>query len=89
MKLDKASKEKLVTEFKQHGKDTGSPTVQIALLTSRINNLSEHFKVHKKDVHSRQGLLKLVNKRRRLLKYLRDNNVEGYREVVKKLDLRK
>jgi len=78
-----------VAGFKQHGKDTGSSAVQVALLTSRINNLTEHFKVHKKDVHSRHGLLKLVNKRRRLLKYLRDNDEDKYREVVKKLELRK
>lgn len=89
MKLDNENRQKLVSGFKLHTKDTGSPAVQVALLTSRINNLTEHFKVHKKDIHSRQGLLKLVNKRRRLLKYLKDNNEEKYREVVKKLELRK
>ena len=89
MILEKKDKEKLMSTFKAHGSDTGSPAVQIALLTYRINNLTGHFKVHKKDHHSRQGLLKLVNKRRRLLKYLKDNDEDRYREVVKKLELRK
>jgi small subunit ribosomal protein S15 len=87
--LDQKEKEKAMGTLRAHGKDTGSPAVQIALLTYRINNLTEHFKLHKKDHHSRQGLLKLVNKRRRLLQYLKDNDEEKYREVVKKLDLRK
>jgi len=89
VKQENADKTKLIDGFRGHGKDTGSPAVQVALLTSRINNLTGHFKVHKKDVHSRQGLLKMVNKRRRLLKYLKDNDEEKYREVVKKLELRK
>lgn len=89
MVLDKKAKGELISDFKVHGKDTGSPTVQVALLTYRINNLTEHFKTHKKDHHSRQGLLKLVNKRRRLLQYLKDNDEKRYREVVKKLELRK
>jgi len=87
--LEHVKKEKVTNDLKLHDKDTGSPAVQIALLTCRINNLTEHFKVHKKDVHSRQGLLKLVNKRRSLLKYLKDNDDERYRDVVKKLELRK
>lgn len=89
MTLENVKKEKVTDDLKLHGKDTGSPAVQIALLTCRINNLTEHFKVHKKDVHSRHGLLKLVNKRRSLLKYLKDNDDERYRDVVKKLELRK
>jgi len=87
--LDKTKKDMVVGELKFHTKDTGSPAVQIALLTSRINNLTEHFKMHKKDIHSRHGLLMLVNKRRRLLKYLKDNDENKYKEVVKKLELRK
>jgi len=87
--VENAKKEKVTDDLKLHDKDTGSPAVQIALLTCRINNLTEHFKVHKKDVHSRHGLLKLVNKRRSLLKYLKDNDDERYRDVVKKLELRK
>lgn len=89
MKQDNADKTKLIDGLRGHAKDTGSPAVQVALMTSRINYLTEHFKVHKKDIHSRQGLLKLVNKRRRLLKYLKDNDEEKYREVVKELELRK
>ena len=69
--------------------DTGSPEVQIALLTDRINHLTEHFKTHKKDNHSRQGLLKLVGRRRRLLRYLQDNDVERYRALIAKLGLRR
>jgi len=87
--LDKTKKDKAVGELKLHTKDTGSPAVQITLLTSRISNLAEHFKMHKKDIHSRHGLLMLVNKRRRLLKYLKDNDENKYKEVVKKLELRK
>jgi small subunit ribosomal protein S15 len=87
--VTKNEKGKALGDFKAHSKDTGSPAVQVALLTCRINNLTEHFKIHKKDHHSRQGLLKLVNKRRRLLKYLRENDLDRYKEVVKKLDLRK
>ena len=89
MVLTKDKTDKLLVDFKLHGKDTGSPSVQIALLTCRINNLTTHFKTHKKDVHSRQGLLRLVNKRRCLLKYLKDNDEQRYREAVKKLELRK
>ncbi len=89
MEVSKEKKEKAVEGFKLHGNDTGSPAVQIALLTHRINGLTEHFKVHRKDMHSRQGLLKLVNKRRGLLKYLKDNDEKKYREIIEKLELRK
>ena len=78
--------------IKQYGKtegDTGSPEVQIALLTARISELTEHFKVHKKDFHSRQGLLTLVGRRRHLLKYLQNTEVQRYRAIIEKLGLRK
>lgn len=83
------NKETIVKEFKSHDKDTGSPEVQVALLTERIKNLTEHLKSHKKDHHSRVGLLKMVGQRRRLLNYLSKKNIERYRNVVKKLGLRK
>lgn len=72
-----------------HGKDTGSPEVQVALMTARIEYLTEHFKTHKKDHHSRRGLLKLVGQRRKLLDYLKKKDVERYRTVVQRLGLRK
>jgi small subunit ribosomal protein S15 len=72
-----------------HESDTGSPEVQVALLTERINGLSEHFKVHEKDHHSRRGLLKLVSQRRRLLNYLRSNELDRYRALIEKLGLRR
>ncbi len=87
--LTKDSKKKLIGEYKQHEKDTGSPSVQIALLTERINALTEHFKTHKHDHNSRQGLLKLVSLRRRLLDYLKKNNETEYKKIIEKLDLRK
>lgn len=74
---------------RRHDSDTGSPEVQIALLTDRINHLTEHLKVHKKDHHSRRGLLMLVGRRRRLLDYLASTNVEGYRALIAELDLRR
>ena len=79
----------LVSEYAQAPKDTGSPEVQIALLTERITNLTEHFKTHAKDNHSRRGLLMLVNKRRSLLDYLRRTDAERYSELIAKLGLRK
>jgi len=82
-------KTNIVTTFRRHGTDTGSPEVQIALLTKRIAYLAEHFKTHKKDHHSRRGLLKLVGKRRRLLDYLKNKDVDRYRKVVADLKLRK
>ena len=82
-------KQATITEHRTHDTDTGSPEVQIALLTARINELNEHLKLHKKDHHSRRGLLKLVGQRRRLQTYLRDNDVERYRAINAKLGLRR
>jgi len=87
--LLKTKKTEVIDNFKIHPKDTGSPTVQIALLTERINYLGEHFKAHKKDFHSRLGLLKLLGKRRRLLAYLQKTNPQKYQETIEKLQLRK
>jgi len=78
-----------ISEHRQHDTDTGSPEVQIALLTDRINHLTEHLKVHKKDHHSRRGLLMLVGRRRRLLDYVKKNDVERYRAIIAKLGLRR
>ena len=78
-----------ITEHRRHDSDTGSTEVQIALLTERIQHLTEHLKTHKKDHHSRRGLLMLVGRRRRLLDYLRSNNVEGYRTLIAKLGIRR
>ena len=89
MVLVKEQKSKLISDFKIHEKDTGSPSVQIALLTERINSLSEHFKAHKRDHHSRRGLLRMVSVRRRLLEYLKRKDKKEYQEIVKKLDLRR
>ena len=85
----KEVKEKLVTDFQLHNNDTGSSQVQIALLTQRITELTEHFKVHKKDNHSRRGLLKLVSQRRKHLDYLKRTDIEQYHEMVKRLGLRR
>ena len=85
----KEMKEQIISKYKLHENDTGSPEVQIALLTERINHLNEHLKMHKKDHHSRRGLLKMVGQRRGLLNYLQDNNIERYREIIEKLNLRK
>jgi len=87
--LTQARKKEVVQSFRTHDTDTGSPEVQIALLSERIAYLTEHFKVHKKDHHSRRGLLKLVGQRRRLLNYLRRKDVNRYREVISKLGIRK
>ncbi|MFA6000524.1 MAG: 30S ribosomal protein S15 [Thermoleophilia bacterium] len=89
MVLSKEDKESVMGKFSSHEGDTGSPEVQVALLTERINYLTEHLKTHKKDHHSRRGLLKMVGKRRRLLTYLQDKNVNRYRTLVKDLGLRK
>ena len=83
------SKQEIVAEFGKNPQDTGSTEVQIALLTDRINHLTGHLKTHSKDFHSRAGLLKMVGKRRRLLNYLKDRNVDGYRELIEKLGIRK
>lgn len=87
--MDKEKKTQIIEEYKRHDGDTGSPEVQIALLTERINHLNEHLKVNKKDNHSRRGLLKMVGARRGLLDYLKRNDLEKYREVIARLELRK
>jgi small subunit ribosomal protein S15 len=87
--LDPEHKKEIIENFQTHGTDTGSPEVQIALLSSRIGYLTEHFKIHKKDHSSRRGLLKLVGQRRRLLDYLRNRDVERYRKIIKELGIRK
>ena len=84
-----AGKSEIIEKFKLHDGDTGSPEVQIALLTERIVHLTEHFKFHKKDHHSRRGLLKLVGQRRRMLDYLKKKDLERYRAVIKELGLRR
>ncbi|MDD3906336.1 MAG: 30S ribosomal protein S15 [Candidatus Omnitrophica bacterium] len=89
MALVKEKKKELIEKFKEHEKDTGSPSVQIALLTERINSLSDHFKAHKRDHHSRRGLLRMVSTRRSLLAYLKNNDEKEYHEIIKRLDLRK
>ncbi len=89
MSLIKETKDKLIGDYKMHERDTGSAAVQIALVTERINSLAEHFKVHKKDHHSRQGLLRLINQRRKLLQYLSKEDREQYEKLIKKLKLRK
>jgi small subunit ribosomal protein S15 len=87
--LDAEKRQGIISQYKLHEKDTGSPEVQIALLSARIEYLTEHFKVHKKDHHSRRGLLKLVGQRRRLLDYVKKKDVERYRAVIQRLGLRK
>lgn len=87
--MTKERKQEIINTYKRDEKDTGSPEVQVALLTERINELTEHLKVHKKDNHSRRGLLKMVGKRRNLLNYLAKKDVNRYREIVAKLGLRK
>lgn len=89
MSLEKGKKEAIISNFKIHDKDTGSPEVQIAILSERISYLTEHFKVHKHDHHSRRGLLKLVSQRRSLLDYLKGNNKARYEKVVERLGLRR
>jgi len=86
---EQEKKAELVTKFRQHEKDTGSPEVQVALLSERINMLTEHFKIHKKDHHSRRGLLKLVSHRRRLLDYLKKKDVNRYKKLIENLGIRK
>ena len=88
MALHPTQKQEIIREFQQHEGDTGSPEVQVALLTRRIQYLTEHFKTHKHDHHSRRGLLKLVGQRRRLLQYLKKTDLERYRALVQKLGLR-
>ena len=86
--LETNIKQIIIDEFKTHEGDTGSPEVQIAILTRRINDLNEHLRVHKKDHHSRRGLLKMVGKRRNLLRYLKNSDTERYRTLIKKLQIR-
>lgn len=89
MTLQTQKKKEIIEKFASHANDTGSPEVQIALLSHRITYLTEHFKSHKKDHHSRRGLLKLVGQRRRLLNYLSSKSVDRYRAVIKELGIRK
>lgn len=89
MALEREKKQTIIGSFQTHEKDTGSPEVQIAILSERINYLTEHFKTHSKDHHSRRGLLKLVSQRRRLLDYLKGNNKQRYEKVVERLGLRR
>lgn len=86
--IDKEKKQQLVEEFKQHDADTGSTEVQVAILTSRIRELTEHMKIHKKDFHSRRGLLIMVGKRRKLLQYLKDRDFARYQNLIQRLGLR-
>ena len=87
--LETEKKQEIINEFKKHESDTGSPEVQIAILTARITYLTEHFKTHKKDHHSRRGLLKLVGQRRRLLDYLKGKEVARYKTVIERLGIRR
>ena len=89
MAISQERKNELINEYKVHETDTGSPEVQIAVLTEQINNLNEHLRTHKKDHHSRRGLLKMVGKRRNLLTYLRNKDVQRYRVLINKLGLRR
>ncbi len=89
MGVDKDVIEKIVKEFGKHEKDTGSPEVQIAILTAEIKNLTEHLRVHKHDYHNKRALLRMVGRRKKLLKYLREKDFERYRKVIQKLGLRK
>ena len=87
--LLKEEKSKVIAEYATHEGDTGSPEVQIAILTKRINDLTEHLKTHKKDHHSRRGLLKMVGQRRNLLNYVMKKDIERYRSIIKRLNIRK
>src|SRR5499426_424251 len=87
--LGTTRKKEVITKYAVHGKDTGSPEVQVALLSERINYLTEHFKTHAKDHHSRRGLLKLVGQRRRLLDYLKGKDTDRYSDLIKRLGIRK
>lgn len=89
MTLDKVAKTKVMGDFQRSSGDTGSPEVQVALLSARITDLSEHFKTHAHDVHSRRGLLKMVSRRRKLLDYLKATNTPSYQELITRLELRR
>ena len=89
MAISQERKNEIISEFKTHENDTGSPEVQVAILTEQITTLNDHLREHKKDYHSRRGLMKMVGKRRNLLNYLRENDVQRYRELIQKLGLRR
>ncbi len=89
MALNTEAKKAIMAEFKLHDSDTGSPEVQVALLTTRIKEITEHLKIHKKDYHTRRGLLKLIGQRRRLLDYIMKKDIARYRKLIKTLELRK
>jgi small subunit ribosomal protein S15 len=89
MGLAKEKKLEILGKYRQHDSDTGSPEVQVALVTTRINELNEHFKIHRKDFHSRRGLLQLIGQRRRLLNYLKGKSLSRYKELIGSLGLRK
>lgn len=89
MVFAKVDKEKVITKYQHHTTDTGSPEVQIAILTEKLNDLTEHLNKNKKDFHSKQGLLKMVGRRRRLLNYLKNKDINKYREIIESLNLRK
>ncbi|MBL3540532.1 30S ribosomal protein S15 [Aminivibrio sp.] len=86
--LEKDKKQGIISEYRTHSTDTGSPEVQVAMLTQRIRDLTEHLKIHKKDFHSRRGLLKMVGTRRKLLRYLRDKDFNRYKTLIERLGLR-
>ncbi|MDD2453745.1 MAG: 30S ribosomal protein S15 [Synergistaceae bacterium] len=86
--LEKEKKQGIIEDFRTHGADTGSPEVQVAMLTQRIRDLTEHLKIHTKDFHSRRGLLKMVGTRRKLLRYLREKDFNRYRTLIERLGLR-
>lgn len=88
MRLSNAEKSGIIEKFKREAQDTGSPEVQIALLTARVTSLTEHLKLHKKDFHSRRGLMGMVNRRRKLLRYLKRTNADIYQKVIQELNLR-
>jgi small subunit ribosomal protein S15 len=87
--MEKVKKAEIIDSYKVHEGDTGSPEVQVAILTERINHLNEHLQIHKKDHHSRRGLLKMVGQRRRMLNYLKTKDIERYRKLIASLNLRK
>ncbi|ARJ51722.1 MULTISPECIES: 30S ribosomal protein S15 [Staphylococcus] len=89
MAISQERKNELIKEYRTHETDTGSPEVQIAVLTAEINALNDHLRIHKKDHHSRRGLLKMVGRRRHLLNYLRDKDIQRYRELIKSLGIRR
>jgi len=89
LESNKEQRKEIITKFQRKAKDTGSSEVQIALLTNRINILTEHFKTNKKDNHSKTGMLKLISKRKKLLSYLKKKNIKKYKEIIKNLNLRK